>query len=70
MNDIDINLTIKVWAAFSPGGLFKLCRNNENECWQRLCELQGVTVAQLKKRGYRVRPAMLDLEAADESDVN
>lgn len=69
MDDISVNLAIKVCAAFSPGGLFKLVRNNKGECWQRLCELQSATVGQLKKRGYRVRPAVLDLETADlESD--
>lgn len=69
MDDISVNLTIKVWAAFSPGGLFKLVRNNEGDCRKAMCETQGTTVEALKKRGYRVRPAMLDLEAADDSDV-
>lgn len=70
MTDIDINLTIKVWAAFSPAGLFKLVRNNEGDCWQAICKTQAATIEALKKRGYRVRPAMLDLEAADDSDVS
>jgi hypothetical protein len=45
---------IEVWAAFSPGGLFKLVRNTAMECWERLCELQDRDIEQLKKRGYRV----------------
>lgn len=62
MKDISLDQRIKVWAAFSPGGLFKLVRNSERDCWERLCELQGRTIDELKKRGYRIRAAILDLE--------
>ncbi len=51
---------IKIWAAFSPAGLFKLTRNNEGECWGRLCELQNAGVEALRKRGYRVVPGTFE----------
>ena len=46
--------TIKIWAAFSPSGLFKIVRNTEGDCWAALCELQSANIANLKKRGYKI----------------